>query len=450
MTRWTLSRRRFLEGTATVAVAGPALGRARGAYAAGTLSVGFWDHWVPGANDYLTKLCHEWAAREKVDVRIDYIPSQGNKLLLTTEAEAEARSGHDILAFGTWEAASRPELLEPVDDVMKEVTAQNGKTNPVVEYLGQQDGRWIAVPATPGSQIKGPCSRIDMLKQHAGIDVVAMYPPDGPTNQQLAADWTLDTFLAAAERCAKAGYPFGIGLGTTADSVDTAGAIFHAFGAQLVNEKGEIAVRSDETLAALDYMRRLVDFLPPEVVAWDDASNNRWLISGKGALIFNPPSAWAVAKRDAPKVAEQCWTHPMPAGPKGRFAPRNLFYWGIWGFSKNKSAAKSLLAHLSTKDANRLFVEGSQGYDVPGYEAFYDFPTWAEQGPPKGTLRHYPVVSGEQNHSIAAPPAPPKVAMQIYNQATMTKMVARMVQGGDTPEKAIAWAERELEGFLRT
>src|SRR3954454_16253998 len=121
MTKWTLSRRRFLEGTATAAVAGPALGRARGAYAAGTLSVGFWDHWVPGANDYLTKLCHEWAAKEKVDVRIDYIPSQGNKLLLTTEAEAEGRSRHDVFAFPTWEAIARADLLEPVDDVMKEV-----------------------------------------------------------------------------------------------------------------------------------------------------------------------------------------------------------------------------------------------------------------------------------------------------------------------------------------
>ena len=40
--------------------------------------------------------------------------------------------------------------------------------------------------------------------------------------------------------------------------------------------------------------------------------------------------------------------------------------------------------------------------------------------------------------------------MQIYNQATMTKMVARMVQGGGTAEQAIAWAEAELEGFMRT
>jgi hypothetical protein len=49
----------------------------------------------------------------------------------------------------------------------------------------------------------------------------------------------------------------------------------------------------------------IVPFLPPDVFTWDDAGNNKWLISGKGALIMNPPRAWAVAKRDAPQIAEQ-------------------------------------------------------------------------------------------------------------------------------------------------
>src|SRR5439155_9261464 len=100
--------------------------------------------------------------------------------------------------------------------------------NPTVEYLGKLAGRWVAVPATIGSQIKGPCSRIDLMKQHAGIDVQAMYPAGAPPK---AESWTLDAFIKAAEACQKAGNAFGIGLGTTPDSVDTAGAIFHSFGA---------------------------------------------------------------------------------------------------------------------------------------------------------------------------------------------------------------------------
>src|SRR5262249_56140746 len=74
----------------------------------------------------------------------------------------------------------------------------------------------------------------------------------------------------------------------------------------------------------------------------DDASKNKWLISGRGGLIRNPPSAWAVARRDAPQVAEQCWTHGMAAGPKGRFAPFLPYFWGIWSFSKNQQAGGHL------------------------------------------------------------------------------------------------------------
>ena len=100
--------------------------------------------------------------------------------------------------------------------------------------------------------------------------------------------------------------------------MNNTGIIYSAFGAELVNAKGEITVEFDAVNQVLDYMRKLVNFLPPDTVSYDDASNNRALISGQSALIMNPPSAWSVAKRDAPKVAEDCWTFPCPAGPKGR------------------------------------------------------------------------------------------------------------------------------------
>src|SRR5438552_50845 len=85
-----LSRRKFLGQTALATGALIAAPYVRGAYAAGKLSVGFWDHWVPGANDSLTKLCNEWAAKEKVDISIDYITSQGDKNILTIAAEQQA------------------------------------------------------------------------------------------------------------------------------------------------------------------------------------------------------------------------------------------------------------------------------------------------------------------------------------------------------------------------
>src|SRR6267154_2683674 len=402
-----VGRRRFVAGTAAASTAFIAAPFVRGAYAAGKLSVGFWDHWVPNANGATETLVKEWAEKEKVDVQIDFITSQGNKLLLTTAAEAQAKSGHDILAQNTFLPARYADQLVPVNDVMEPLIKENGAVNATVEYLGKIDGKWLAVPATVGSQIKGPCSRIDYLKDLAGIDIQAMYPAGAPPK---ADGWNLDTFLKAAEDCNKGGHPFGIGLGTTSDSVDTIGAIFHAYGAVMVDAKGEIVVKNDQVRQALEYYKKLIAAMPSDV----------------------------------PKVAEQCWTHGFPAGPKGRFAPFLPFFWGIWSFSKNQSAAKSLLAHLSQASSAEQMVIASGGYDLPSFEKLTTFKTWAEEGPPKGTLYHYPNPYNHQTLSVAAAPAPHKIAEQIYNQGIATQMAVRYYKG-EAMDKTLDWASKEIE-----
>jgi len=173
----------------------------RGAYAAGKLSLGIWDHWVPEANKTSTALINEWAAKEKVEVSIDYITTQGNKLFLGIAAEGQAKSGHDILAMPTWWPHAYAEQLEPVNDIMEPLIKQNGGVNGTVQYLGKAGDKWLGVPSCIGSQIKGPCTRIDLLKKYAGIDIQEMYPAGSPPK---ADNWTTDTFLKAAEACKKA------------------------------------------------------------------------------------------------------------------------------------------------------------------------------------------------------------------------------------------------------
>ncbi len=445
MVSMKVNRRRFVAGTAAASAALVAAPFVRSANAAGKLSVGFWDHWVPGANKATEALVKEWAEKNKVEVSIDFITSQGNKLLLTTAAESQAKSGHDVLAFSTWLPARYADQLVPMNDVMEPLIKENGKVNDTVEYLGKVNGKWLAVPATSGSQIKGPCSRIDLLKKHAGIDIQAMYPAGAAPK---ADAWNLDNFLKAAEACQKGGNPFGIGLGQTSDSVDSAGALFHAFGAQLVNAKGDIVVKNDQVRQVLDYYKKLMQFLPADVPSWDDASNNKFLVSGQGTLIMNPPSAWAVAKRDAPQIAEQLWTHGFPVGPKGRYAPFLPYFWGVWNFSKNQSAAKSLITYLSQASSAEKMTNASQGYDIPSFEKLTTFKVWAEESPPKGTLYHYPNPHNHQTLSIAAAPAPHKIAEQIYTQAIQTQMVVRYAKG-EAMDKTLDWAAKELEGFSR-
>ena len=420
----------------------------RTAGAAGKLSIAFWDHWVPAGNDVMRKQVQAWADKNKVDVEADFITSVGVKNLLTIAAEAQARSGHDVQAFPTWEAQNHRDLLEPMDDVVGRLSEKYGPPDEVMEYLGKHGGHWLAVPTSSGTQNKGPCGRISVLKEKAGIDVQAMYPARDEATDA-ANNWTFDTHLKAAEACFKAGMPFAIGLGVTADSVDTAGSLFHGFGAELVNAKGDITVDSDAVRQVLEHAQQLVKFLPADAVSFDDASNNRALISGKSALIWNPPSAWAVAKRDAPAVAADCWTFAAPAGPKGRFMPTDPFLWGVWQFAANKSAAKEIIEYLMQRENVEARCNAVDGYDLPPFPKMLDFKIWEEVAPPKGTVFNYPNRPvHHQKESVACSPAPPDIAVQIYNRGTMPTMFAKL-KSGQSIKQVVSWAQDELEGFVR-
>ena len=47
----------------------------RTAGAAGKVSIGFWDHWVPGGNAFMQKQVDTWAERNKVEVRLTSSPA---------------------------------------------------------------------------------------------------------------------------------------------------------------------------------------------------------------------------------------------------------------------------------------------------------------------------------------------------------------------------------------
>jgi len=64
--------------------------------------------------------------REKVDLTIDFITSQGDKLALTATAEAQASSGHDVLQMSDWYVATQADNLEAVDELVSSLIKEHG------------------------------------------------------------------------------------------------------------------------------------------------------------------------------------------------------------------------------------------------------------------------------------------------------------------------------------
>ena len=84
----------------------------------------------------------------------------------------------------------------------------------------------------------------------------------------------------AAEKCSKAGFPFGMPLGHRPTRSTGLAPYSHPWlGARRPRRQRHGQIRRDKQ--ALEWFKKLVPFLPPDVFAWDDASNNKWLISGK-------------------------------------------------------------------------------------------------------------------------------------------------------------------------
>jgi hypothetical protein len=444
-TSWT--RRRLVRATSLAAVGTLAAPYVKRAHSAGTVTLGLWDHWVPGANDRMVQLANEWGAENNVDVQIDFITSVGNQNLLTAAAEARARAGHDILSHPTFQIAVHQNSLEPVDDVCEALMAEYGDFADNAVYLARLDGTWRAVPTCAGSQSYPMCSRLDYFREFADVDLQDMFPA-GPRDAAKSADWTRANFLEHCKKLHAAGHPFGDPIGQTSDSQDWLGPLFLSFGSMMADEDGNITADSDETREALAYMEELVQYMPEDIYAWDDAANNRWLISGQGSCIHNPPSPWTVAKRDAPDVARNVWHHDTPAGPRGHYRGNLPYFWGLWEFSQNKSAAKDLLLHLARREQQAALVEASQGFDMPMIKSFDDFSTYVEAAPPEGTLYNYPV-QGNEILTVAGWPAPPSIAANIYFQALIPNMIARVTVDNESHDDAIAWAIDELEGFMR-
>src|SRR6202049_4226798 len=118
--RSRLTRRSIIRSAALGSVAAFAAPYVKDSYAAGSLSLGVWDHWVPGANDTFTAICNEWAAQNHVEIKIDYITTQGDKDKLTAAAEAQAGTGHDIMSHRDWHIRIHQNALEPLDEANAE------------------------------------------------------------------------------------------------------------------------------------------------------------------------------------------------------------------------------------------------------------------------------------------------------------------------------------------
>ena len=443
---YTQTRRQFLKtaGAGAAALALPTFWRTTGAKPA--LQLGLWNHWVPGANPMSQKIIEGWGAKNNVEVKIDFIGS--GDALPKAAAIARAGVGPDIFAFILFDSGLHADKLIPCNDLMDRLQKKYGETTAVAKYTLLHDGKWIGVPISIGSHTDVMQTRISLFKEHCGLDVTELFPTDEAKRDQarVRKEWTYTNFLAMAKKLHAADVPFGGAISECNDSCNWLHPLFAAHGSLAMDEKGEITLESDATLAALEYVVELSQYIPKGVYGWDDASNNRHIISGKGGAIFNPPSSWAVAVKDARPIGADIWHHDVPFGPKGAFRGAKQYNWCVWQHCKEPKAAMDLMEYMFEPENTYALIEASRGYDQPAFPKLYGAPTYANAAPPKGTLYNY-TPRGEETMMAVGMPAPAVFAVKMWTKRFLPVMCAKAASGELKPKDAVKWAVGQLEDY---
>ena len=427
-TRFT--RREFLKG------GGAAAAGLTGILAAGRppafaqqreLTILSWAHFVPVSDKELKRQCDEFAALANVKVRLDTIAHL--QLATKRAAEAQSRSGHDIVLMYAADPDLYFEQLADVTDVATEVGPKLGG------WINEEDwtlrGQFKAMPWYHSSH---PLNyRSDLLEK------IGERPPD-----------TWEDLLGVGKKLKGIGHPVGIQLSHCNDSNHTMRVILWGHGASYVAKDGKtITLNSPQTAQAIEYVKRLyTEAMEPEVLAWDDASNNRALVGGKAGIILNPTSAYETARSSKAKIpGTQREIHEVieftlpPRGPAGRFGGESHFLLSIWNFSKNIDLAKEFLRWHFQPEQQDKFIAASLGFNHPLFKKFLTHPIWAANPKFKPFAGEIPSIT---RHMGYPGPATGK-AQLVFDLYIIPDMYAQAATGRLSTQAAIEWAEKEIK-----
>jgi multiple sugar transport system substrate-binding protein len=423
-----LTRRRFLQTSAggLAGLAGifalqvpPSLAQQR------EISMLSWAHFVPQADEKLHEIGTRFEKATKIKIRFDHL--QEAQMAAKLAAEVQTGTGHDLLMLRMHLPLLHATNLEDMSDVVETLTKRYGPLYDFCEEAAHYKDRWVAMPAYHGS-FPGSYNK-------KYFDEVGEKAPD-----------TWEDLVRAGKKLKAKGHPVGIPISQCNDAVSTLGPIMWAYGAKAVDKDGKtVTINSEETAEAIEYVKRLYnEAMEPEVLSWDDASNNRFLISGKGSWITNPQSHYLTAKTRNMPIAQEIYFHLMPAGPKGRHTTTFIRSIGLWKFSKNIEPAKEFVKFFFDQENYNEYVNAAQAFDAPVFKSMEDHPVW------KIDPKYEPIKeSGRYGHLYGWPAPGDERSQQVTNNFIIPIMFAKAV-GGTSNKEAMAWAEAEIKRIYST
>ena len=318
-----------------------------------TLKILQWSHFVPAYDKWFDPWAKAWGQSKGIEVTVDHVSFAD--VVPRATAEVAAQSGHDVHMFLGLASAFEEHVID-LADVARTLEKKYGKPvdlahrstyNPFTKKQFALSDMWVP---DPGNYHKKVWSDIGM--------------PNGPV--------TYEDLVKAAPEVKKVApqmqIPIGIGLSQDIDSNMAVRNILWCHGGSIQDKDGNVVLNSPETLAALEYTKRLYGVgMNQAVLSWNAASNNQAFNAQETSYILNSISAYRTAQDNKLPVIEHYFFTPALKGPKGvQLASEHVMSgYVVWKFSKNQDAAKEFL--VAMVDASREGTMASKLYNFPSF-----------------------------------------------------------------------------------
>ncbi|MBA3519674.1 MAG: extracellular solute-binding protein, partial [Rhizobiales bacterium] len=238
--------------------------------------------------------------------------------------------------------------------------------------------------------------------------------------------------------------PVGISLASEHNCEQTLRSIMYSFGSSEQDADQKPTLKSAATLEALNYVKELYEqSMTRDVVAWDGASNNRFMLTGEGCLTIDSLSILRASETLKPAFGGNLALAPMPEGPSARLGSFGNYNYVIWKFAENVEGAKQFLVDYVGRSREAFLASGFQ--NMPCYpETIPDLAALTSgqdtgMPPSYGLMKDVPTWTTNVGH-----PGPTNPAIsEVYDKGLISKMFAAVATGRLTPDAALDEATRE-------
>ena len=325
------------------------------------------------------------------------------------------------------EAYRYKNLWMQVNDLEKSLTPQTGKWDPIANAYLQANGKdWMGIPL--GMAGNSCYQRVSYMKQ-AGFSKM---PEDAAG------------FLELCKSLKSIGKPAGFALyQSRAEGNCFAYWMLWAFGGYPLNKFNQVSIESAQTLAALEYAKKLYKELIPGCLEWGDVHNNQFYLNDQISLTYNGMNLYSsvadFGDETQQKIIQDTRCGTLPKNAQGQYIESGFFLNQlIHKKTKYPNAAKAFIYFMMQPKQYAAWITASQGFISSTCDAYDNNPVW-QKSPILAAFKD----AGNTTRPFTWGGTPGLPLSRIRGNMMVAKMFADVIQGKETPQDAMRlWAGR--------